>query len=94
MHVYRSKADVDALALAAGLGATDLATADAGNGATRVLALSMRGLRFLAWNTATNGAPGLSQEVPPADLLLLLCNIMAHGTGNPATHLVEAWPQT
>jgi hypothetical protein len=89
MFVYRSKASIDAMAAAAALTASDLATVDAGGGATKVLALSMAGLRFLAWTTALNGQPGLNLDVPAAEVAIVQANMYAAKNA-----LGTAWPQT
>jgi hypothetical protein len=81
--VFRAAATTAAL-----VEGTDYALKD--NGTTiRVLALTMKALRFLCWNTAANGQPGLELEVPDGDLFLMLLNIQAGAAGKGT-----AWVQT
>lgn len=89
MYVYRPKGEIDTMATTAALAATDLATADAGNGATRLLILSMKGARFVGWITALNGQPGLNLDIPIQDLLLLQANLAASAGAK-----LTAWTQT
>jgi hypothetical protein len=73
---------------AALINGTDYAVADRG-AIVRVLPLSMKGLRFLVWETATNGAPGLGQDVPIEDIATLRANLEASLAGK-----ATAWNQT
>jgi hypothetical protein len=90
MQISIPIAQFNSLATGAALvSGTDYVASDKGS-FLNVLALSMKGLRFLYWETATNGQPGLNLgALPLTDLLILLLNIQAGAAGKGT-----AWTQT
>lgn len=90
MKIFMPVASFIAKATTAGLvNGIDYAAVDIGDFLTRAIPLNMNGLRFMTWNTATNGQSGLSLELPVNDLMLLHCNLLASMAGK-----ITAWPQT